>query len=653
MGWSPARSATQRRALAMVLLGTVVATATAALPAAPAWAQDAVVTIVGPGAGSTVRGDVPVHVHLVAPDAETLTRLDVQIGSAHTSVSLDAGTTPSCAVECDLTVVVPPGGWSPPDDAGAPTYDPDGSVLLTASVTASSSLTWSDTRALTLDNDRPAVTVLDLPPVSGAVDDVMGLSAGQALDLRADTATTGGPEVTSVQLTVPWAASAGRPGTVALARGADGHWTGRLDTSAYPEGYFTGWLVALDADGTASPAVRVPFVVDRGLRLAFLPPPLVHAGATELAVTAAAEGKPTTWPVSYQLRVDARTVAAASGSELWQHPMSWARVLPPVDLPNGPHRVGWVVLDNRGATSVVETDVTLNAGPTVTVSPSSAVRGQALDVTVGLAAVTGATVRSWQLEATAPSGRRVVLTSADCPQSCPQSRLVRVPTSFDQTGRWTLRVTATDSFGAVRDTSRALTVVAASATRLASSRSSLTYGSSVRLTATVSRDGAPLPGAFVSLQFRRSGSSAWSTRATGTTSSTGSVSWTTTPTGSGSWRAVTAARAGGWAGSSSSSAAVGVRARVRLVSAPSTVWHRSPTTWRWDADPAESGVRLIVQVRRPGGAWTTVARPVVSSSGAASARLTFATRGTWYVRAVRPGTTRVASGQWSATRWVR
>jgi hypothetical protein len=226
-----------------------------------------------------------------------------------------------------------------------------------------------------------------------------------------------------------------------------------------------------------------------------------------------------------------------------------------------------------------------------------------------------------------------------------------VETAFDEVGAWQLRVVATDSDGAFRDTTRTIVVGTPTTTRLESSTAALTYGSSVRLTATVLRDGAALPGATVGLQFRPNGSSVWSTRATATTTSTGTLSWTTTPTGSGTWRAVTTPKAGAWGGSIGS-VAVAVRARVRLTSAPSTVTRGHTATWAWDADPYEPGVRLWVQVRRPGGSWVTVAKPLVSTTGAASATLTFWTRGTWYVRAARPSTQRVVTALWSTTRWV-
>ena len=638
--------------VAVVAVAATTLTSLSVSPASAApVAASAGVTIMSPDVDATVAGDVAVRVHLVPPDTGVFTELDLQLGSTRVTTPLDDGTAPGCAIECDLTVTVPTGGWSPPSDVDPPTYDPDGSVTLVA-VATNSFGTWSDSRVVTLDNDRPLLTVLDLPPVTGASDDVIGLAAQDTLTVRADSATTGGPEVASVELTVPWAVSSGRPPAAALTRAPDGRWTGTLDTATYPDGYFTGWLVALDANGVASVAARVPFVVDRGLRLSLAPPTVVHAGATELSVAAARDGKPTTWPVSFALRVDGRTVYTASGSELWQHPMSWTRALPPVDTANGTHQVGWEVLDNRGATSSVTRSVTLNSGPTVTVGQTYAVRGQTLDVTAGLTAFSGGSVRTWRLEAVSPSGRHTVLTEGACSVSCASARTVRVPTSFDQAGSWKLWVVATDSFGAVRDTTRTIAVAAPSSTRLVSSASALAYGSSVRMTGTVLRDGKALPGATVSLQFRPAGSSAWSTRATGRTGPSGVVSWTTSPTGSGTWRAVTAGRSGSWGGSTSGSVGVGVRARVRLVSAPSTSVHGRAGTWTWDADPYQSGVRVWVQVRRPGGSWVTVAKPLVSSTGAAVARVTFSSRGTWYVRAVRPGTSRVSTGVWSTTRWV-
>ena len=122
-------------------------------------------------------------------------------------------------------------------------------------------------------------------------------------------------------------------------------------------------MVAFDANGMGSVAQKVPFVVDRqGLRLSFSPPPVVQAGASTLSVAAAQDTKFSTWPVFYALRVDGTTVYATDASSVWQHPMSWGRALPPVDVSNGPHQIGWEVLDNRGATSSVTQTVTVNAG---------------------------------------------------------------------------------------------------------------------------------------------------------------------------------------------------------------------------------------------------------------------------------------------------
>ncbi|MBM2616413.1 hypothetical protein JIG36_12680 [Actinoplanes sp. LDG1-06] len=166
-----------------------------------------------------------------------------------------------------------------------------------------------------------------------------------------------------------------------------------------------------------------------------------------------------------------------------------------------------------------------------------------------------------------------------------------------------------------------------------------------RLTTTA---GAAVSGHQVVLQWRRAGTTAWATVATGSSSSTGAVSLRYAPGANGAFRL---SAPSSWAYLAAVSAPVTtiVRWCVSAALQHATVPRGATVRLTGKVAPVRAGTPVRRQ-RYADGAWTTVASTTVGSGGTYGFSFTWRTAGTYTYRVVVPGTSVNAAGYSAAVR---
>jgi len=165
----------------------------------------------------------------------------------------------------------------------------------------------------------------------------------------------------------------------------------------------------------------------------------------------------------------------------------------------------------------------------------------------------------------------------------------------------------------------------------------VTYGTRITVSGRLATtSGAPVPGQKILLQWRAAGSTTWQTRATATTSATGTVAFGSTPGTNGAYRLVAPAS---WSYLPSTSPAVTTLVRWRVSAAfdDATVTRGTTVRLRGGVAPLRPGTAVRRQ-RYANGSWVTVGSTTVRSDGTYAFSFTWSTAGTYVYRVVVPGT---------------
>ena len=254
---------------AAVMLGGALLISLTAVPAASASTTIPTVTITSLTSGQTVAGSVEIDATITpVPDAPAQSvEFAVQNLALGTAISQNITLQPG---QCDTTCTV---SWTA-DTAQLLPYRTGGAGVPRiedgpASVSVYVNSAYGDPGAtvpVTIDNHRPTLTAAADSVVSGTY--VVG-TGDQTVDLavapRISPTAPGSSTLTSVQLEVPGLPSLPITDFTPSADGST--WTVGADTSAVPEGAYTGAIVATDSNGTVSSPLRVNLLVDHGFTL--------------------------------------------------------------------------------------------------------------------------------------------------------------------------------------------------------------------------------------------------------------------------------------------------------------------------------------------------------------------------------------------------
>jgi hypothetical protein len=171
----------------------------------------------------------------------------------------------------------------------------------------------------------------------------------------------------------------------------------------------------------------------------------------------------------------------------------------------------------------------------------------------------------------------------------------------------------------------------------------VTYGSSVSVTGVLTDvDGVPLAGRTTQLQSRPPGTATWTTAATLTTSSTGTVSTSVKPSANLEYRLVSDATS---AYAAASSAAVGVQVRQQVTAAlsASSITLGQSVTIKGSVAPNHAGQSVDLQYSYS-GAWHTVKTATLTSTSTYSFTYWPGSTGTRSLRVYRPADADHADG---------
>ncbi|GAA2037623.1 hypothetical protein GCM10009740_31900 [Terrabacter terrae] len=184
------------------------------------------------------------------------------------------------------------------------------------------------------------------------------------------------------------------------------------------------------------------------------------------------------------------------------------------------------------------------------------------------------------------------------------------------------------------------------------------YGSTQKVTLTLRDERAiytrvPTPaGVPVTVQFRKTGTTAWVTLGSTKTVTGGTATFTYVSRSNGQVRALYATPAPGvtW---SSAAAAVTSTAAATITSAPTSTYRYRTVTVKATTYPYQSGARVWLQTRVHGTAtWKTVKSIAAPTTGMSSLTTSFSTRGTYDLRVIRTATSLNTIG-YSATRYLK
>ncbi|MFD5514690.1 hypothetical protein [Streptomyces sp. NPDC127066] len=551
---------------------------------------------------------------------------------------------PSCTLHAALdTAATKP--FPGAETIAAPLVE-DGANDIRVEVLTARPSTTAATADVIVDNDRPTVTLPDLPGDDAWADQKpVGLTADRELKLRAVAEDTGGG-VSHVEF---FSGHPAWPAPSELTEEGDGTWTGTVDTSKVSPTLWTSqYVVAFDKEGRAGVPVRAEVLVDHG----FTVTPVIDTVTRGLPSVVTlnykypgglAQASPRNlnyaYPVSTRVLLDDKILATSQVTDFTYagHPDHFYASLGDGVLPYGKHTLTFDVTDNRGAHGTAQTSVDIVSG----VDPNW-VSGFSEFPVAG---------RTWTVEATTEAADGV--SRAQTWKTTVDGKTIGTGTyptrpsgtwKADTPGIHEFTLTTVSQFGDTSVTTQPLRVLAATTTKL-SGPALTTYGAKQALTATVTQTGAkPAAGATVSLQFRPQGSTTWSTVAKAATDSTGTARFTTTARRNGAWRTVTAAKNLTWTASTSATVTGNVKATLTVKSPTTGVHHGKSVTYHATSTPYVAGTKVHFQVRKSDGTWTTVTAATLNSDGTAAGKLTFSRAGTYTVRAYRPaGTTLTAS----------
>lgn len=608
---------------------------------------------VTPGQTVTGTADVTFTVH-ADPDFEPYAAVVSIAGHTNTQgtgqvshrIDLAAG---DCLPSCTLHAAVDTAAtktFGGTDTIAAPLVE-DGDNEIRVEVFTARPTVTAATADVTVDNDRPVVTLPDLPGDDAWTNfKPVGLTADQRLDLRAVATDTGGgvSRVEYFSNHQAWPAAS----DLADADG-DGTWTGTVDTSKVQSALWSSaYVVAFDNQGRAGSPVRATTLVDHG----FTVTPAVKAVTRNTPATIfltykypASLTQP--WPRNLNYAYPVSTRVLLDGALLDTTPVSdfvlegyadyfYAR-LGDKPLPYGKHTLTFDVTDNRGAHGTTDVPITVVSGidPTWTAGfDDFPVAGKTWKVAATTHAADGVSrAQTWTLTV---DGKTI--STGTYPAQPSGTWTAGTP------GLHEASLTMVSQFGDSSVTTQPLRVLAATTTKL-SGPALTTYGSKQALTAIVTQTGSkPAAGAQVSLQFRPAGSSTWTTIAKVTADSKGTAHFTTTAKRNGAWRAVTAAKNLAWASSTSSTVTGHVKATLSVKNPVTKTRHGRSVAYTASSAPYAAGTWIRYQIRKSNGTWSTLTTAKLATNGTATGKVTFAHAGTYTLRAYRPATaTLVAS----------
>ncbi len=171
----------------------------------------------------------------------------------------------------------------------------------------------------------------------------------------------------------------------------------------------------------------------------------------------------------------------------------------------------------------------------------------------------------------------------------------------------------------------------------------ITYGSSASVTGVLTDiDGVPLAGRTTRLQSRAQGTATWTTVATLTTSSTGTVSTSVKPSANLEYRLISDATSA-YAAASSAAVLVQVRQQVTAALSASSITLGQSVTIRGSVAPNHTGQTVSLQYHYS-GAWHTVTTATLTSTSTYSFTYQPGSTGTRSLQVYRPADADHASG---------
>lgn len=560
---------TQTKALLPLLGAGLLIVGAAAAPAfADGGASSAVISNLTPGQSisGTVEVDIAVHNAPAAPlTAVTLGLYSLAGQPYQQTLAVPA----SCTADCTLTTSLDTAQTTAlaGTSAASPLFA-DGTEVLVVRAAAGRVLASTALTRVVIDNHRPTATLLGVPDT-----DPLGLGADQSLTVQANAVPAvdalAGTTVTSLQLVVP-----GRPEwpVITFAPDPDGSWAASADTSAIPAGVYSAEAIATDSNGTLGNPVRTTLVVDHGFSLHLLntttltPDALSDNGVQyDYGTTALGCGAGSVYaaPQRVDLYLDGKLFHSASaptdaGSCVVALAGTYAD--PPV-LPVGHHQLRVVVTDDRGHFAQTSAAITVALPLTLAITPEPS-KG-AIFVGLGSTTVIKATESapdgfstgySWNIREYGTGGTSTAWGTGTAIQPVVFTAIRLGGDTFDYTVQSdnSLLTNASVEVVAIPTT---ITALALSTTRPKRGSTLTLTAHTTQTTALASKQGPAqhpnLHGATVELQFQAAGSRTWTTRATATTSSSGSAVFHEKATANGTWRIVTLTRTGTWFGSTS------------------------------------------------------------------------------------------------------
>ncbi|MFE7842985.1 hypothetical protein ACFU53_45065 [Streptomyces sp. NPDC057474] len=600
-------------------------------------------------AGQTITGttDVTFTVHADPDDEPTEAVVSITgstmyqgTGTVKQTFSLSPGDClPSCTLHATLDTAATQQFGGSANGMAAPLVN-DGANSIHIEVDSPRPRTVTANTAVTVDNKRPVVTLPDLPGDDAWTSHKpVGLSADGELSLRATA--TGANGVSRVRY---FSSSRAWPAPVDLTAPASGAtWATTLDTSAVPAGLYAGgvYVVAYDKDGRAGSPVRADTLVDHGFTITPKLDTVIRPYETPVTVnyaylSALNKAFPANliyaYPVSTTVSLDGKAQATTPVGAYTYEGNTEGFLADLGRLPYGAHTLTFDTVDNRGAHGRVDLPVKVVSEVTPAWTDGFQdfpVAGSSRTYAATTSAADGVSrAEHWTLDVDGT-------TFATGSYPAQPSGTWKTTT----TGVHDVTLTIVSQYGDTTVSTVPIRVLAATTTRLTGPATS-TYGSKATFTATVAQTGAkPAAGAKVSFQYKRAGTTTWKTRATVTADSTGKASYPTTTKFNGAWRAVTAAKNLTWASSTSKTLTSHARAVLTVSKPTTTAVHGKPVSYTALSSPYVKGTALRFQARQKDGTWVTLTSAALSTSGSATAKITFSRAGTWSLRVYRPGTT--------------
>ncbi|MFF7644225.1 hypothetical protein [Streptomyces canus] len=600
-------------------------------------------------AGQTIAGttDVTFTVHGDPGDEPTEAVVSIAgstvyqgTGTVKQTFSLSPGDClPSCTLHATLDTAATQQFGGSANGVAAPLVN-DGANSIYVEVDSPRPRTVTAHTAVTVDNGRPTVTLPDLPGEDAWTSHKpVGLSADGELSLRATA--TGANGVSRVRY---FSSSSAWPAPVDLTAPASGAtWTTTLDTSAVPAGLYAGdlYVVAYDKDGRAGSPVRAVTLVDHGFTITPKLDTVIRPDETSVSVQYAyPSALNKTFPSNLNYAYPVSTTVSLDGTAQATTPVgastyegNTAGFLADLgQLPYGAHTLTFDTVDNRGSHGRVDLPVRVvsEVTPTWTAGfQDFPVAGSSRTYTATTSAADAVSrAEHWTLD---------VDGTAFATGGYPAQPSGTWKTTT--TGVHYVTLTIVSQYGDTTVSTVPIRVLAATATQLTGPATS-TYGGKATFTATVTQTGAkPAAGAKVAFQYKRAGTTTWKTQSTVTADSTGKASYTTTARYNGAWRAVTAARNLTWASSTSKTLTAHVKAVLTVTKPAATAVHGKPVSYTAHSSPYVKGTALRFQARQTGGTWVTLTSATLSTTGSATAKITFSHAGMWTLRVYRPGTT--------------